>query len=153
MLNVFADGIIIPIPKGEKRIHDKCEDDRQMGFKKSSGCQHAIYSVRRIVEHFTTNGSTVNICLMDLTKAFDKINHNAFFLNLLKRGLPRQFVSVLISWYGKLSSKVRWGNSLSKIITLKHGVRQGGVLSPFLFKADGGGRSMREIRTRIGAAT
>ena len=43
--------------------------DIQFGFKKGSGCRNAIYSVHRIVEHFTKGGSTVNICAIDLHKA------------------------------------------------------------------------------------
>ena len=32
----------------------------QFGFKKSSSCGHAIYSVRKVVEHYVASGSTVN---------------------------------------------------------------------------------------------
>ena len=75
----------------------------------------------------------MNLCSVDLCKAFDKINHFALFLKLLKRGLPKQFIAILICWYSKLSSRVKWGDSFSKRIFLTSGVRQGGVLSPFLF--------------------
>jgi len=55
--------------------------DIQSGFKKALGCNHAIYSVRTIVESFVRKGSTVNLCAIDLSKAFDKVNLHAFLSN------------------------------------------------------------------------
>ena len=74
----------------EKCILDRFQhffltNDNQFGFKKGLGCNHAIYTVRKIVEHFTQGGSTVNLCALDLTKAFDKVNHHALFIKLMKR--------------------------------------------------------------------
>ena len=36
--------------------------------------RHVIYSVRNVIEHYVANGSTVCICSLDLSKAFDKMN-------------------------------------------------------------------------------
>ena len=57
----------------------------QFGFKKGSSCGLAIYSVRKVVEHYTNCGSTVNVCLLDLSKAFDKMNHFALYIKLMSR--------------------------------------------------------------------
>ena len=51
--------------------------DNQFGFKKHMSCRHVIYNVRNIIEHYTENGSTVSVCYIDLSKAFDKMNHYA----------------------------------------------------------------------------
>jgi len=48
------------------------------------GCSHAIYTVKNIVGKFVSNGSTVNLCAIDLTKAFHKVNHHGLFLKLMK---------------------------------------------------------------------
>ena len=53
--------------------------DTQFGFKKGLGCNHAIFSVRTIVELFVRKGSTINLCAIDLSKAFDKVNLHALF--------------------------------------------------------------------------
>ena len=51
--------------------------DNQFGFKKQLRCSHVIYSVRNVIDHFISGGSTVNVCSLDLSKAFDKMSHYA----------------------------------------------------------------------------
>ena len=52
---------------------------------------------------------------------------------MLERGLPGRIIRVLIDWYGKLFCMVKWNGSFSSWFCVKSGVRQGGILSPFLF--------------------
>jgi len=54
--------------------------DNQFGFKKGMGCRNAIYTVRNIVSDYVSKGNTVNVCAIDLSKAFDKVNHNALYI-------------------------------------------------------------------------
>ena len=68
--------------------------DHQFGFKKHLSCKHAIYSVRSVVETFVGNRSTVNLCTLDLSKAFDPINHYALFIKLMDRQLPNKLLSI-----------------------------------------------------------
>ena len=64
-------------------------------LKKGFSCGHAIYSVRKVVEHYVSGGSTVNVCLLDLSKAFDKMNHYAMYIKLMNRLIPVQVLRVL----------------------------------------------------------
>ena len=52
--------------------------DCQFGFKKNIGCRDAVYCVRNVVENFISHDSTVNVCTLDLSKAFDRM---CYFLN------------------------------------------------------------------------
>jgi hypothetical protein len=47
--------------------------------------------------------------------------------------IPVGIINMLRCWYEKVNSAVRWGTEVSKHVKLSAGVRQGGVLSPFLF--------------------
>ena len=159
----FGKGVIVPIQKDTSlkgtqkldnfrgitlspivsKIFEQCiiflfgkffeSNERQFGFKQNLGCAHAIFSVRRVVEFFVMNDSSVNVCCLDMSKAFDRLNHNCLFYKLLSRSVPLCLVNILIDWYSKIYSVVRWGSSISDEFKINCGVRQGGVMSPILF--------------------
>lgn len=70
---------------------------------------------------------------MDASKAFDKINHFLLFRKLIQRGLPSIIIRLLLYWFSNQTFTVRWMNMLSQSFHVTNGVRQGGVLSPFLY--------------------
>ena len=75
--------------------------DNQFGFKKTLGCAHAIYTVRRVADIFISSGSTVNLCAIDVSKAFDRMLSNPFeknglFIKLMPRSLPSILLSVFV---------------------------------------------------------
>jgi len=57
--------------------------DNQFGFKKGHGCNYAIRAVRNIVDGYIKGGRTANLCAIDLSKAFDKVNHHAYLYKKL----------------------------------------------------------------------
>ena len=85
------------------------------------------------MEYFTQNDSTVNMCAIDLCKAYDKVNNHALFLKLMDRNIPRKSLLTLQCWYSKVYVVVKWKTSLSHAVKLNAGVRKGGILSPYLF--------------------
>jgi len=72
--------------------------DLQFGFKKRVGCNHALYSVQSVVGHFTNGNSTVNLSTLDMSKAFDRVNHYALFIKLMDRNVPVALMNILIHW-------------------------------------------------------
>ena len=110
--------------------------DNQFSFKKHMSCRHVIYSVRNIIEHYTAeNGSTVSVCSIDLSKAFDKMNHYVLLVKLMDRKLPSEILNILEQslWFSITVTCVKWNGCISQFFRLLAGVRQGGVLSPVLF--------------------
>ena len=55
--------------------------------KTSVAIMQYLVFVRTIVESFVRKGSTVNLCAIDLSKAFDKVNLHALFIKLMKRNV------------------------------------------------------------------
>lgn len=97
------------------------------------GCSHAIYTVKSVVDHFSRQGSTVNLCALDLRKAFDKMNHHGLFITLMKRMVPLNLLCTLEYWFSMCYTCVRWRSSFSNFFKINCGVRQGGVLSAYFF--------------------
>jgi hypothetical protein len=159
----FKTGVIIPIPKNDSKsnldtfsdyrgitispviskIFEHCilenikcyltTSDLQLGFKKGLGCNHAIYIVREMVNYFTTRNSTVNLCALDLSKAFDRVNLFSLFTKLIDKHIPCNIIKLLFGWFSQSTAIVKWNLCLSSVVKINSGVRQGGVLSPFLF--------------------
>jgi hypothetical protein len=107
--------------------------DHQFGFKRNLSCSHVIYSLRNVIDHYIRGESTVNLCMVDLSKAFDKMNHHALFIKLSKRNFPAQLMNIFERWFSISATCVKWGGCLSHPFVLRSGVRQGGVLSPYFF--------------------
>jgi len=101
--------------------------DNQFIFKKSLSCLQAIYCVHNIVNHYVSNGSTVNLCALDITKAFDRMNHHGLFIKLMSRYIPVSLLEVLEYWFSICTTCVIWNNVHSRMSKLTSGVRQGGV--------------------------
>ena len=96
-------------------------------------CTIDIFTVQQVTSYYTQRGSSVYLSALDASKAFDRVNHSKLFDKLIERDVPSCFIQVLRNWYSKQISFVRWNGVLSQSFDVFCGVRQGGVLSPFLF--------------------
>ena len=72
-------------------------------------------------------------CFLDASKAFDRVNHFKLFTTLSKRNVPMYIIRILIFWYTSQTMYVLWNNTISTGFNVSNGVRQGGILSPYLF--------------------
>ena len=55
------------------------------------------------------------IAALEISKAYDKMDHAKLMTSLSMSGLPVSVIKVLFCWYGKLSAMVRWNGSLSSV--------------------------------------
>ena len=55
------------------------------------------------------------------------------FTTLNETNIPKLFIRLIVNWYSKLTSKVKWNGQYSDSFVINSGVRQGGILSPLLF--------------------
>ena len=108
-------------------------DDMQFGFKRnhSTVLCSAIYI--ETINHYVNEGSNVYSCLIDASKAFDRVHWGRLFKILIERNVSTLFIRLLLDSYIRQKSCVCWGVFKSNYFSLSNGVKQGGVLSPVLF--------------------
>lgn len=52
---------------------------------------------------------------------------------MISRSIPLYIVKFIAFWYTKQTVMIRWGDAHSEPFTVKNGIKQGGLLSPYLF--------------------
>ena len=64
--------------------------------------------LKQIVSLYNCKGSAVYACMVDASKAFDKIHFGKLFNLLLKRGMPASIVRVLLNQYENQTICTNW---------------------------------------------
>ena len=128
----IASKMVETILLGRMAIHLETNCN-QFGFKPQLGTDTCIYVLKEIVDKYRTLNSNIFMCFLDASKAFDRVKHSVLFAKLIRRGVPLYIVKLLSYWYSHQTMCVRWGNALSARFSVSNGVRQGGILSPYLF--------------------
>ena len=93
-------------------------------FKRSTEYQRPIY----IYIYILYIGP---ICFIDYSKAFDCVDHPTYMME--EMDIPEHMVQVMMSLYANQEAKVRTEYGDSESFSIGKGVRQGCVLSPYLF--------------------
>ena len=82
---------------------------------------------------FLEKGEYVGVICMDLSKAFDTINHNLLLEKLKAYGFSHNALSFMLSYLKKRSHKVNINNNFSTWEEIIAGVPQGSILVPLHF--------------------
>ena len=126
-----------------------CEQN-QFGFKTGHSTDLCIFTLKETINYYNRLGSSVFIAFLDLEKAFDKVNHEKLFKILLKRRTSLYIVEFLMYWYAQQQFQIKWNGKLSQGFRTTNGIRQGGLISPFLFNIYMDGLSYKLNRSGIG---
>ena len=92
--------------------------DNQFGFKKAADAVMLFIPLHNAVNRYIEGGCTVNLCSIDLTKAFDKVDHCALFMKLMKRNVPLKLLDTFAFWLQNSWSSVKWKSVLSQFLKL-----------------------------------
>ena len=107
--------------------------DNQTGFRKNRSCTDQIAALRIIVEQSIEWNSPLLVNFIDFEKAFDSIDRDTLWKLLRHYGIPPKIVTLIQKMYDGTSCKVLHEGRLTDSFQIKTGVRQGCLLSPFLF--------------------
>ena len=107
--------------------------DNQFGFKAKHGANLCAFLLKQSIASYVNQNTPVYAALLDVSKAYDRVNHAVLFKKLIAHNVQMCFVRLFQFWYSHQSMQVRWGGSLSRLFKVTNGVRQGRVLSPDLF--------------------
>jgi len=83
----------------EKQLNS---DPLQFGFKNKSSGSNAVFTFKTVVDHYVKCGSTVTVCALDISKAFDRVDHYALVNLLMDRLLPK--ASLVFCLIGSLNA-------------------------------------------------
>lgn len=75
----------------------------------------------------------VYMCFIDYSKAFDCVDYDRIWLTLRDMGIPEHLIVLLRNLYTNQEATVRTEHGVCKWFPIEKGVRQGCILSPYLF--------------------
>lgn len=105
----------------------------QYGFRKQHSTFMALLKlVDEISEHMDVKNHSVGI-FIDLSKAFDTIDHNLLLIKLHRYGIRGTALDWLKSYLSNRTQYVNVDNTDSELLNIKCGVPQGSILGPLLF--------------------
>ena len=107
--------------------------DQQAGFRRNRSCADQIASLRILVEQSLEWNSPLYINFIDYEKAFDSVDRETIWKPLRHCGVPEKIISLIWCTFKDMSCRIAHAGQLSESFEVKTGVRQGCLLSPFLF--------------------
>ena len=103
------------------------------GYRKGFSTQYALLSLIERWRLCLDKQGFAGALLMDLSKAFDTINHELLIAKLHAYGFSIEALEVLLSYLQDRWQRVKINTTFSSWIQLLQGVPQGLVLGPMLF--------------------
>ena len=104
----------------------------QSGFRKAHSCETAVQHMYSSWLSARESEKHTGVVLVDLSKAFDSIDHSILISKLNWVGLPSSTLALLTSFFSNRRQYVFNGNINSSVLSISKGVPQGSLLGPLL---------------------
>ena len=108
-------------------------DPHSSGFKAGHSTETALFAVSELLPTARAASLSSVVILLDLSAAFDTVNHQILISSLQDLGVSGSALSLLLSYLKEHTDRVTWRGSVSEPFPLTTGVPQGFVLGPLLF--------------------
>ena len=120
----------------QARIGTKIDEEvgpTQFGFRPGSGTREGVFCYNILAQKHLEVDKDMYTCFIDYSKAFDRVHHSQLIQCLEKIGIDGKDIRVIANLYWHQKAAIRVQDQLSPLIPIQRGVRQGCVLSPYLF--------------------
>ena len=107
--------------------------DEQFGFRKGHSTSHALHKSVHSISNSLANGKHVLGVFIDLSKAFDTLDHGILLHKLYTYGIRGTAHSLLKSYLSDRKQVVVFNGTTSDLHNIQYGVPQGSILGPLLF--------------------
>ena len=122
--------------------------EEQCGFRSGRGCVDQVFALKNVCEKYLDKQRDLYVAFMDLEKAYDRVDREALWKVLRIYGVGGKLLEAVRSFYQGCKACVRVGNEESDWFPVKVGLRQGCVMSPWLFNLFMDG-VVREVNARV----
>ena len=103
------------------------------GFRKNHSTQNALLNMIEKWKHALDKSKKVGSIFMDLSKAFDTLNHNLLLAKLNAHGLSFNAIKFIQSYLSERFQRGNINSNFSEWCRILLGVPQGSILGPLLF--------------------
>ena len=107
--------------------------DVQAGFRKGIGTRDQIANIHWLIEKAREFQKNIYFYFIDYAKAFDCVDHKKLWKILKEMGIPNHLTCLLRNLYAGQEAIVRTRHGTTDWLQIRKGVRQGCILSPYLF--------------------
>ena len=116
-------------------VKERCDltGEKQHGFKEKRSTETAGLELQSMISGWCDTGEYVTMTSLDLSAAFDVVDHKLLIKKLKQIGLPKIITAVIGEW---LRDRLFYCDINGKTSTLRkitHGTVQGSILGPVLF--------------------
>ena len=109
-------------------------NEQQHGFRQNVGCSTASFTLHETIYANLEQNSNVYIAFLDILKAFDTVWHTGLMNKLYDFGINGSLHRLIFKSYQNICGTVVCNGYKSSVFPIHRGVRQGGVLSTFLYQ-------------------
>jgi len=105
----------------------------QHGFKANHSTNTALLQLQQSITESIDAGKYHGLVSLDLSAAFDMVNHNLLIERMSIAGIPDDVIMLIKNWLTNRTAYIEIGGESSMFFEVPDGTVQGSVLGPILF--------------------